>query len=225
MLMLGRLASDTALLIALLGATGGVRAEPISAVREQMHEVPVHGSDGIVQPIPMRLCLPQAGTPAPLALLNHGMPRDSAERARYAPYPCDAEPVRWFLAQGFAVAMPLRRGYGAAGGPWAEAFSCTVPDFAAVARESARDMEAAIGYARSLTDIDATRPAVIVGQSAGGWGVLALASRNLAGVGAVVNFASGIGGRAQRVPNTNCRVDLLAQGAGQFGATARIPSL
>jgi dienelactone hydrolase len=219
------LARIAALVMLLLVASAATVAQLDGAAREQLHRVPVRSADGAVQVITMRLCLPPGSTPLPLAMVNHGMPRDEAERAHYAPYPCDAEAIRWFVSQGFAVAVPIRRGYGPEGGTWAEEFYCRPADFATSAREAARDMDAALGFARGLPEIDAARPAIVVGQSAGGWGALAFASRNPHGVAAIVNFAGGVGGRAGWMPNTNCGVDFLVKEAGEFGTTARVPSL
>jgi len=66
---------------------------------------------------------------------------------------------------------------------------------------------------------------VVLGQSAGGWGALALAARNPPEVSAIVNMAGGRGGRVDNVPNNNCRADALAASAGSFGQSARVPSL
>ena len=64
----------------------------------------------------------------------------------------------------------------------------------------------------------------MIGQSAGGWGAVALASRNPELKG-VVNFAGGRGGRVDNRPNNNCSPDRLVAAAGEFGRTARIPTL
>jgi dienelactone hydrolase len=66
---------------------------------------------------------------------------------------------------------------------------------------------------------------IVVGQSAGGWGALALASKNPSGVKAVINFAGGRGGRSYDRPNNNCAPDRLVATAHTFGSTARIPTL
>ena len=66
---------------------------------------------------------------------------------------------------------------------------------------------------------------IVVGQSAGGWGALALASRNPRNVKAVINFAGGRGGHVHGRPNNNCAPERLVAAAGLFGATARIPVL
>ena len=63
---------------------------------------------------------------------------------------------------------------------------------------------------------------VIVGQSAGGWGALAVASLNLSGVIGVINFA---GGRGSPASGQNCVPQRLVDAARAFGAAARTPSL
>jgi len=68
-------------------------------------------------------------------------------------------------------------------------------------------------------------PAVVVGQSAGGWGSLALAAQNPPEVSQIVNMAGGRGGRQGGVPNSVCRPENLVRVAGEFGATARTPTL
>ena len=66
---------------------------------------------------------------------------------------------------------------------------------------------------------------VVIGNSAGGWGALALASQNPPGVAGIVNFSGGRGGRNHNLPDDNCAPDRLVAAAGQFGATARIATL
>jgi invasion protein IalB len=66
---------------------------------------------------------------------------------------------------------------------------------------------------------------VVVGQSGGGWGSIALASRNPPSVGAIITFAAGRGGRVDGKPNNNCAPDKLVAATGEFGRTARIPML
>ena len=66
---------------------------------------------------------------------------------------------------------------------------------------------------------------IAIGQSAGGWGVLALASQNYPPVKAVIAFAPGRGGRIDGVTDRNCAPDRLVAAARQFGEKIRIPSL
>jgi dienelactone hydrolase len=198
----------------------GPEAPPAGPWREQIHWLPV--GDRLIQ---ARLCRPPGEAPAPLVVINHGSPADPARRPGTRATSCSAEAAQWFLGRGQAVLFPLRRGYGASGGGWAESYGrCATPDFAAAGRETARDIAASIRYATQLPGIRPER-VLVVGQSAGGWGALALAAENPPQVAAIVNMAGGRGGWAEDRPNSNCRPDLLVQAAGVFGQTARIPTL
>jgi dienelactone hydrolase len=65
----------------------------------------------------------------------------------------------------------------------------------------------------------------VVGISTGGWGALALASKNPDGVRLVVNFAGGRGAYADGRRNAICAPDRLVKAAALFATTARVPSL
>jgi dienelactone hydrolase len=198
----------------------GPEGPPEGRWREQIHWLPV--GDRRIQ---ARLCRPERQGPAPLVIINHGSPANPAQRPGMRPGDCDNEAVTWFLLRGYAVLLPLRRGYGASGGDWAEGFGrCADADFAAAGRETARDILAALEYGTRLPGIRADGVTVL-GQSAGGWGSLALAALNPPQVARVVNMAGGRGGWAQGAPNTNCRPDRLVSGAAAFGSTGRLRSL
>ena len=171
-----------------------------------------------------RLCLPRDGATRPLVLINHGSP-GAAQRAGLNVASCDSEAVRFFTGRGHPVGLPLRRGYGVNGGARAEAYGpCEQADFARAGREGANDIEAAWRFLAARPDVPAG-PVTIVGQSAGGWAALALAARNPPGLGRVVNMAGGRGGRRDGQANNNCSPDELVRAAGEFGATARVPTL
>jgi len=200
--------------------TLGPVTEPTGTFREQLHWLPV--GDRLIL---AQLCRPEREGAAPLVVVNHGSPPIASLRPAMQPAACAAEPIAWFLSRGHAVLLPLRRGYGASGGAWAEGYGpCDSADFARAGRETARDIAAAIAYARTLPDIQADA-VIVVGQSAGGWGALALAEANPAGIRAIVNMAGGRGGRQGNAPNSNCRPDRLADAAAEFGRTARVPTL
>ncbi len=67
--------------------------------------------------------------------------------------------------------------------------------------------------------------AVVVGQSAGGWGAIAYDSLPHPKVSAFVVMAGGRGGHENHEPNENCRPGRLAEAAKHFGATASTPML
>jgi dienelactone hydrolase len=194
--------------------------------REQLHWVPFPAAPSERQTLLyMRVCRPPGDGPHKLAVINHGSPPRADARPAMEPTGCDREATRWFLNQGFAVAYPMRRGYGRTGGPWAENYGgCASPDYRAAGLTSAEDVRAAVAYARELPFVrkDAV---VVVGQSAGGWATVALSSRNPEGVAAMVNFAGGRGGWRDNQPNNNCAPSALTWAAGQYGEAARAPML
>lgn len=216
-------------LLLLLAATACAEAQPAtrqvatrSAERDRVSlEVP-----GTGQSLTARFCRPQASGPVPLVVINHGSPTSADIRPGMRPAQCESEAVRWFLDRGYAVLLPMRRGYGASGGRWAENYGgCANPNYAAGGRESARDIAAAVAFGRAQPGI---RPdeVVVVGQSAGGWGSLALAADPPPGVVAVVNMAGGRGGWAGGHANQICGGDgALISAVGTYGRTARLPTL
>jgi dienelactone hydrolase len=194
-------------------------------IRERLLLVPLAtGHDRVVQ-LHARLCLPGSPLPATLVLINHGTAAVASERPKMRLGRCDQEAAQWFLNRGYAVAFVLRRGYGETGGAWAEdPFGCARPDFVHGGLETAIDMDAAVDF---LTRLPEVKPvdAIIVGQSAGGWGAIAYASVQHPKVAAFVVMAGGRGGHRDNRPHNNCRPDLLADAAGHFGKTARTPML
>ncbi len=204
------------------------QAEPavsLTSADATLLRVPVTQGDGSVVQIVTRLCLPEGGARRPLVLINHGSPAQAAQRPTMSPTGCGHEAVRFFTARGHAVGLPLRRGYGASGGGWAEAFgSCNNADFHRAGLETARDMRAAIAALTARPDVP-RGPVLVVGQSAGGWGAMALASLNPPEVGGFVNMAGGRGGWRDNTPHFNCSPENLVTAAGRYGATARQPML
>lgn len=173
----------------------------------------------------LRTCRPPGDAPAPVAVINHGSPASSADRPGMKPSSCDSEPAEWFLRRGFVVAFPLRRGYGATGGSWAEDYgACRNPNFTQAGNATADDIEGAVAYVTRLPYADAAR-ILVVGQSAGGWGSIALSARNPKDIWGIVNFAGGRAGWAEKKPNTNCAPASLVSATGRYGAAAQAPML
>ena len=194
---------------------------------QQHHFLPVAETGGGTRLILARTCLPAlSGAAARLVVINHGKSPIAAQVAAYAPPACEAEAVRWFLERGFAVILPVRRGYGASGGVMAERYPLCAPgrDYTVGSLEAARDIRAAIGYATALPGIRADG-VVVVGQSVGGLGAIALSSLNDARVAAMVNMAGGDGGHLNRVPGAVCEPQSLVRAVGRLGGVGRTPML
>jgi dienelactone hydrolase len=186
----------------LLGCTAAIAGSasdvPQGPPRELGFSIPVADGARIL----IRVCRPAGDEPARLVVINHGSPANSADRPRMQIGRCDLEVAQWFLNRGYVVAFPLRRGYGASGGNWAENYgSCDSADYFHAGLETARDINAAV---EGLTTLPFVRPGgvVIVGQSAGGRG-----------------------GHLHEEPNRNCHPEKLVQAAGRYGKTATSPML
>ncbi len=200
-------------------------ATPDLSARDQVVAVPVTDAAGQTIQMQARVCRPTGDAPAQLVVINHGSPPNAAARPRMAVGSCGQEVARWFLDRGYVVMFPLRRGYGATGGAWAETSGrCSDVEYRAGGLETARDIDAAVNYATALPFVRPTG-VVIVGQSAGGWGTIANDSLPHSKVSAFVSMAGGRGGHQDDIPNRNCHPERLAEAAGHYGATASTPML
>ena len=162
---------------------------------------------------------PSGRGPFPLVVMSHGTARDPRQRVgtrlRY-----DAQ--SWeFVSMGFAVVIPMRRGYGHSEGEYAEGEGpCGQSHFYAAGLESAKDLRATVEYVAALPGIDPQR-LVLVGHSSGGLASLILASQGLPGVRGVINFGGGRGSTDRQ----NCSPDKLIEACALAGRTTRVPTL
>jgi dienelactone hydrolase len=158
-------------------------------------------------------------------VLNHGTPPTAAARQRES-----AEllmPAAEALAErGYAVVMPLRRGFGATGGWFAEdAGACGNPDYLRGESAAADDVMAAYDFARRLPYVDSSRM-ILAGQSAGGVAALfAAGTRAPKGLVAVLAFAAGRGGDPVAHPGVPCAIEPLAKVFADLGRQVRVPVL
>jgi dienelactone hydrolase len=160
----------------------------------------------------------------PLAVINHGSTQNELRRAEYR-LPEYTALTAWLVALGYAVAVPQRPGHGKTGGIYYEdQGGCANADFRKAGLNTAASIAATIDYMIHQPFIRKTG-AIALGQSAGGWGALALASQNYPPLKAVVAFAPGRGGRSDGESGRNCAPDRLVAAARQFGEKASIPTL
>ena len=175
---------------------------------------------------PMRATLHRPAGPGPyrLAVVNHGSEQDPLRRSQMR-QPAFPTITAWLLGRNYAVLIPQRPGHGATGGRYLEDQGpCNRADYAAAGNGTADSIAAAVAYMRSQPFI-LPDDVIVVGNSAGGWGALALAARNPPGVAGIVAFAAGRGGRDRDRPGENCSPERLVATAGTFGQTARVPVL
>ncbi len=171
--------------------------------------------------------------PFPLAIMNHGVSLDPVQRS-FFPLVEFRDAAMWFARRGYMVVAPSGPGYGAAALDVPEAglftvfFSkvghCSNPNFRDAGMATAKLNLWIIEYMSRLKRIVPDH-VIVIGQSAGGWGSIALSSVNPPQVKAIITFAAGRGGRVDGKPNNNCAPDKLVETTGEFGKTSRVPML
>ena len=186
-------------------------------------DVRIPAGDGRYE-IAATILRPEGAGPFGAVILNHGVPGSEKERlAESAAADFNAAaPV--FARRGYVVVMPLRRGFGATGGEFAEdAGSCRKPDYMHAENQAADDVMAAYEYARRLPYVDGSRM-ILAGQSAGGIVSIFTASmRQPKGLVAVLAFAAGRGGNPDIRPGVPCAVEPVAKVFDTLGKNVRVP--
>jgi dienelactone hydrolase len=207
---------------AVLCATGAgfALAAPEARDRELMPDAPMNEQVLTVTGNPrhpvrlvVTVFMPDGAGPFPVAVLNHGATGTDlrAKHRRYrTTYLAD-----YFLARGYAVVLPMLRGYGGSEGRIADV-GC---DFEALALANAEDIAAVVGALERMPRLDANR-IVVAGQSFGGWNSLGLGALRVAHVRGIVNFAGGVASSACTAPHS-----VLPAAAEDLGRRTRIPSL
>jgi dienelactone hydrolase len=175
--------------------------------------------------IAAKILRPDGAGPYGAIVLNHGAPVSADERRLESPELL-LHTATVFAQRGYVVVMPLRRGFGATGGEFAEdAGTCRNPDYRRGESAAADDVMAAYNYTRALPYVDGSRM-ILAGQSAGGVSALFTAgARAPKGLVAVLAFAAGRGGNPYRNPGVPCAVEPLARVFDELGKEVRVPVL
>jgi dienelactone hydrolase len=202
-------------------AASGPQEPERGALRRQLWHISFPAANVEMRTLVFR---PPGAGPFPLAVINHGSTQNAESRLQLPMQEFEAL-TAWFVHHGYAVAVPQRPGHGSTGGAYLEdQHGCEDADYRGAGLATAASIEVAISYMMAQPFVRRST-VIVVGQSAGGWGALALASRNPSGVRAVINFGGGRGGHSFDRPNNNCAPDRLIAALRTFGSTARIPTL
>ncbi len=185
----------------------GVR--PKASMNDRVLSIPV-SLNPLVR-LEVTLFMPVSGGPFPLAVMNHGASEDPPNAPRLA----DNFTVYYFLSRGYAVVLPLMRGYAHSEGQLA-AHGC---DVGATGLDMANDIHAVIDAVRNIPGIDSSR-IVVAGKSMGGWNTLALGTLAVPNVKGLVSFAGGL--KESDCPTPDAA---LVKAAGDYGAHTKIPSI
>jgi dienelactone hydrolase len=191
-------------------------------LREELHSVPVQSAGASIVVTSFR---PRGDGPFPWLVLSHGTAPNAASNRnmpRYRPL----HPVREWVKRGYAVLVPMRRGYGAGGDARLgdDYGGCGKPDFRRAGEGAAMDLLATIDWAQRQADLDPKR-SLLVGQSAGGFASIYTASKRPAGLVAVLAFSAGRGGDPQKRPREPCASDKLAELYKEIAPQITVPVL
>ena len=198
-------------------------AETLNAsLREEVSSVPVAAAGANIVVTSFR---PSGKGPFPWMLLSHGTATTleaNLEKGRYRPL----HPVREWVKRGYAVFVPMRRGYGAqAGGRLGDAYgSCSRPDFRRAGEGAALDLLATVEWAKAQRDLDPKRW-LLVGQSAGAFASIYTASKRPDGLVAVLAFAPGRGGDPDKRPGEPCGSEAMAKLFAAIAPQITVPVL
>ncbi len=196
----------------------GPVGQPQGKWNEQLRWVPVH-ADNQVFLLEALVYRPSGPGKFPLATLNHGLPLPGSHYSdllrKRSPYELKAAAI-WFVEHGYAVAIPMRRGVGRSQGHFAEGSHMhgSHDDLVSDGKATASDISNVVTYMQQQSFVDPAR-VVVGGNSAGAWGILALATDPPKGVVGVINFA---GGRKAATGD-------LVGAAAKLGERNRLPQL
>jgi dienelactone hydrolase len=186
-------------------------APPDSRLNEQVIGIP--GEDPLALTLQVTIFHPGGNGPFPLAVMNHGAmgisPGNRGRRYRLT------NAAFYFLSRGYAVALPMMRGFAASGGEFYH-FGC---DFSSMGSANAKDIRAVIRTLSADPRVDSQR-VIVAGQSFGGWNTLALGALNIPNVKGLINFNGGI-----RESDCETGDNSLVAAAEDFGARTRTPSI
>ena len=196
---------------AILGAAQDASIAPTASMNERVLSVP--GDPQRPALLQVTTLMPDGPGPFPLAVMNHGS--SGTTRPDLEPRYRFTFAAYYFLSRGYAVALPMMRGFAGSEGK-------QLPDGCnqeAIGISNAKDISAVIEFMSVQPSIDWTR-VVVAGQSFGGWNALAFGTLKRPNVRGLINFSGGAG-----ISNCRATLDALALAAEHYGAQTIIPSL
>jgi dienelactone hydrolase len=157
----------------------------------------------------------------PLAIINHGLPRDVMAIVKGAPENYSGTAIV-FAQHGYAAAVVNRRGYGMSSGSLEGDFGpCSDRDYPRAGHAWAAEILASVAGLKTEPWADPDH-VLLVGHSAGGFAALAAAAGDPAGIVGIVDFAGGLG---SPTADFVCQPERLIQTMHGFGENAHVPSL
>jgi len=203
--------ASLALLLSAQHRLGAAEQDAIDASLNE-HVIYVTGDSTRRAMLQVTTFYPDGDGPFPLAVINHskaiGEPKNEP---RYRSIFLS----RYFLSRGYAVALPMMRGFAGSGG----VFHINKCDLEGFGLAEAADIATVIKHMTNQPHIDGNR-IVVIGVGLGGWNTLALGVHGSAGAKGLITFSAGV-----REPGCDRWEENLITAAGDYGARSRLPSL
>src|SRR6266536_158952 len=193
------------------------------SLREEVHRVPVSAAGASIVATSFR---PDGQGPFPWIVLSHGTATTLQANRAIGRYRNTSLAHEWVL-RGYAVLVPVRRGYGASGGEKLgdDYGICGRPDYRRAGEGAALDLLATVEWAKEQRDLDAKRW-LLVGQSSGGFASIYTASKRPEGLVAVLAFSPGRGGgEPGQHPGEPCAADRMAKLFASIAPQIEVPVL
>jgi dienelactone hydrolase len=192
------------------GAVGAITLD--TALNEQVVMVPA-GSGATSVELETTIFKPPGAGPFPLVIMNHGKalgnPHAQA-RDRFIAV------SREFVKRGYAVVIPMRKGFSKSTGEYAD-LGC---DMTGNGQAQADDLQSTLEYLVTQPWADKDR-ILVAGQSYGGLAAMAFGTRNFPGVKGLINFAGGL-----KMHGGSCQWQAsLVQAFSDYGAKTALPSI
>jgi dienelactone hydrolase len=205
-------------LLAQLWITDAAKGDIPSNFKVGWLKVPI---DGREFRLAVHVFRPNGDGPFPLVVINHGTPVSITDARKQKPGFGAAS--AWFAEQGYIVVVAQRPGFGESDGPYLEPSGpCSNRDYVRDGRQTAAVESAIVRAASRLPNVDPTK-IIVVGQSAGGFGAIALGDAPPPGVIGIISFAGGRGGDDHE--HICSGADRLARASGIFGEGNQVPQL
>jgi dienelactone hydrolase len=183
-----------------------------TSLNEQVVMVPAGSGTNSVE-LETTIFKPPGTGPFPLVIMNHGKalgnPRNQ-NRDRFIAI------SREFVKRGYAVVIPMRKGFSKSTGDYAD-LGC---DMTGNGQAQADDLQSALEYLVTQNWADKDR-ILVAGQSYGGLAAMAFGTRKFPGVKGLINFAGGL-----KMHGGSCQwQDSLVKAFSEYGAKTPLPSI
>jgi dienelactone hydrolase len=188
-----------------------VSIAPSKSMNERVLSVPGDAQRPAI--LQVTVMTPDGPGPFPLAIMNHGS--SGSSRPDLEPRYRYTFSAYYFLSRGYAVVLPMMRGYSGSEGRQVLG-GCNQES---VGINNAKDISAVIDFMSSQPYIDGNQ-VVVAGQSLGGWNTLALGTLHHPKIKGLINFSGGA-----QISNCGDTTGALARAAAYFAVRTSIPSL